>query len=105
MKLARAVRKGVGDDFDFMVDANHCYDVNDALYVGRALEELNAAWFEEPVAPEDHAGYRLLREKLDIPIAGGEAEFTRFGWRDLIASQGLDIAQPEVCALAVFLNI
>lgn len=99
IKLAEAVRKGVGDDFDFMVDANHCYDVNDALYVGRGLEDLKAAWFEEPVAPEDHAGYRHLREKLDVPIAGGEAEFTRWGWRDLIASEGLDIAQPEVCAL------
>ena len=56
-------------------------------------------WFEEPVAPEDRAGYRHLRERLAVSIAGGEAEFTRWGWRDLIVAESLDIAQPEVCAL------
>ncbi|GIT92329.1 D-galactarolactone cycloisomerase [Jannaschia sp. AI_61] len=97
--LAQAVRKGVGDDFDFMVDANHAYDVNDALEVGRALDDLGAYWFEEPVAPEDRAGYATLRAALKTRIAGGEAEFTRWGWRDLLASGGLSIAQPEICAL------
>jgi D-galactarolactone cycloisomerase len=99
IRLAQAVRKGVGDDFPFMVDANHCYTVDDALVVGRALDELNAYWFEEPVAPEDRDGYRLLRSKLNTRIAGGEAEFTRWGWRDLLQGGCLDIAQPEVCAL------
>jgi D-galactarolactone cycloisomerase len=96
--LARAVREGVGDA-PFMVDANHAYDVNDALEVGAALDDLGAYWFEEPVAPEDRAGYATLRARLATRIAGGEAEFTRWGWRDLIASGGLSIAQPEVCGL------
>ena len=82
-----------------MVDANHCYTVDQALYVGRALEELDAYWFEEPVAPEDLDGYRELRSQLTINIAGGEAEFTRWGWRNLLEKHCLDIAQPEVCAL------
>lgn len=99
LKLAEAVRKGIGDDFQFMVDANHCYTSGDALFVGRGLEELNAYWFEEPVAPEDHYGYKVLREKLDLKIAGGEAEFSRWGWRNLFENKCLDIAQPEVCAL------
>ena len=99
VKLAAAVREGIGDDFPFMVDANHCYTSNDAYYVGRALDELNAAWFEEPVAPEDLNGYKELRQRLTTPIAGGEAEFTRWGWRHLIEQHCVDIAQPEVCAL------
>ncbi len=99
VRLAAAVRDGVGDDFDFMVDANHCYTTSDAFYVGRALDELGAYWFEEPVAPEDHDGYRELRAGLKTNISGGEAEFTRWGWRALLESRGLDIAQPEVCAL------
>ena len=99
VRLAEAVRLGVGDDFPFMVDANHCYTVDDALHVGRALDELNAFWFEEPVAPEDHDGYRELRAKLKTRISGGEAEFTRWGWRHLLEGRCLDIAQPEVCAL------
>jgi len=97
--LARAVRDGVGESFKFMVDANHCYTTSDAFYVGRALEELDAYWFEEPVAPEDLDGYRELRAGLKINISGGEAEFNRWGWRAILENRGLDIAQPEVCAL------
>ncbi len=99
IKLAEAVRKGVGSDFKFMVDANHCYTTSDAFYVGRALGELDAYWFEEPVAPEDLDGYRELRAGLSVNISGGEAEFGRWGWRSILENRGLDIAQPEVCAL------
>lgn len=99
VRLAQAVRKGVGPDFKFMADANHCYTTSDAFYVGRALDELDAYWFEEPVAPEDHDGYRELRQGLKTNISGGEAEFNRWGWRAILENRGLDIAQPEVCAL------
>ena len=99
IRLARAVRQGVGDDYPFMVDANHCYTTSDAYYVGQALEDLDAYWFEEPIAPEDLDGYQELRSKLSINIAGGEAEFNRWGWRHLLEKRCLDIAQPEVCAL------
>lgn len=97
--LAQAVRKGVGDDFRFMADANHAYTTSDAFYVGRALDELDAYWFEEPIAPEDLDGYRELRAGLKTNISGGEAEFNRWGWRSILENRGLDIAQPEVCAL------
>jgi len=99
IKLAEAVRRGIGDDFPFMVDANHCYTTPDAFNVGRALEDLDAYWFEEPIAPEDHDGYRELRSSLKVNISGGEAEFNRWGWRQILENRGLDIAQPEVCAL------
>lgn len=99
VKLAKAVRRGVGDDFRFMADANHCYTTSDAFYVGRALGELDAYWFEEPIAPEDLDGYAELRRGLDVNISGGEAEFNRWGWRGILENRGLDIAQPEVCAL------
>ena len=99
IKLAEAVRRSIGDDFRFMVDANHCYTTSDAFTVGRALEDLGAYWFEEPIAPEDLQGYRELRAGLNVNISGGEAEFNRWGWRGLLESRGLDIAQPEVCAL------
>ncbi|GLO72548.1 D-galactarolactone cycloisomerase [Phaeobacter inhibens] len=99
VRLIQAVRRGVGDDYRFMVDANHAYTTHDAFYVGRAMEEFNPYWFEEPVAPEDLDGYRELRQGLRVNISGGEAEFNRWGWRTLLESRGLDIAQPEVCAL------
>ena len=51
VRLAEAVRRGVVEGFRFMADANHAYTTSDAFYVGRALSELDAYWFEEPVAP------------------------------------------------------
>lgn len=77
----------------------NAYTTSDAMYVGRALGELDAYWFEEPITPEDLNGYRALRKKLDLNISGGEAEFNRWGWCEILENCGLDIAQPEVCAL------
>ncbi len=100
IELVRAVRASLGEDTRLMVDANHCYTTPDALYVGRAMDELDIYWFEEPVAPEeDQAGYAELRRTLRTNISGGEAEFSRWGWRPLLENRCLDIAQPEVCAL------
>ena len=99
LKLVSAVREAIGDNFKLMVDANHAYNKNDALYVGKGLDEMDIYWFEEPVAPEDYNGYKELKEKLKTNIAGGEAEFTKYGWNQLIKNNCIDIAQPEVCGL------
>ena len=99
LKLVSAVRDAIGNNFKLMVDANHAYNKNDALYVGKGLDEMEIYWFEEPVAPEDYDGYKELKEKLKTNIAGGEAEFTKYGWNQLIKNNCIDIAQPEVCGL------
>lgn len=99
LRLAHAVREGIGPDVRFMADANHAYTATQAIPIGRRLEELDCAWFEEPVAPEDLDGYLEVKTALDLPVAGGEAEFTRWGFRDLIARRCVDILQPEVCGL------
>ena len=83
LKLVSAVRDTIGSEFKLMVDANHAYNKNDALYVGKGLDEMNIYWFEEPVAPEDYDGYKELKEKLKTNIAGGE-EFTKYGWNQLL---------------------
>ncbi len=79
-----------------MVDTNHAYGVADAIRLGRALEEYNLRWYEEPVAPEDLAGYCELRRALSIPIAGGENEHTLFGFRELLGARCVDVAQPDI---------
>ncbi len=99
LKLVKAVREAIGDDYKLMVDANHAYNLSDALHVGKGLDEMNIYWFEEPVAPEDYEGYKELKKKLNTNIAGGEAEFTKYGWNQLIKNRCVDIAQPEVCGL------
>ena len=99
LNLVKAVREVIGEDFKLMVDANHAYNINDAMYVGKGLDEMNIYWFEEPVAPEDYDGYKELKDNLKTNIAGGEAEFTKYGWNQLIKNRCIDIAQPEVCGL------
>ena len=100
--VMQRIRESVGPGIEFMVDANHGYGANDAIRLGRALADFNLLWLEEPVIPEDLAGYRRVRDALDIPIAGGEAEFSMYGFRDLIASGGIDIAQPDICLAGGF---
>jgi len=95
LRLIEAVR-GKFPDLTLMADANHAYCLNEATRIGRALQEHGYFFFEEPVAPHALEDYAALRGKLDVAIAGGENEQTRFGFRRLVESGALDIAQPDL---------
>jgi D-galactarolactone cycloisomerase len=98
-RLAEAVRRGAGEGFKLMADVNHAYTVGEAIQLGLRLRDLGFYWFEEPVMPEDYEGYRAVKAALPgINIAGGEAEWTRFGHRELLTRRCVDILQPEVAA-------
>ncbi len=96
------VREAIGPEIGLMVDANHAYTAASAIRIGRSLEKHNVLWFEEPVVPEDREGYRRVRDVIDVPVAGGECEYTRFGFRDLMLGQCIDIAQPDLCCAGGF---
>ena len=98
VRLCETVRRAIGPKIGIMVDANHAYDALGAIRLGKLIEPLDIAWFEEPVPPEDLDGYREVKAALAIPIAGGEAEFTRWGFRRLIAERLVDILQPDLAA-------
>lgn len=103
-----AVRRGSGEMVQILVDANHAYTASTAIRVGRALSEYGVLFLEEPVVPEDREGYRRVRDAIDVPVAGGECEFTRYGFRDLFMGQCVDIAQPDICVcggLSEFMKI
>ncbi len=85
-----------GTEVRLMVDTNHAYGRHDALALGEAIEEFDLLWYEEPVVPEDKGGYRELKEKLVMPIAGGENEHSAYGFRDWFSNNALDIAQPDL---------
>jgi L-alanine-DL-glutamate epimerase-like enolase superfamily enzyme len=72
IKVCEAVRRAVGDDYRLMLDSTWSYDYTDALRVGRAIEEMEYYWFEDPLSDEDIYGYVKLRQKLDIPIMATE---------------------------------
>ena len=97
-EVARAVRRAIGPDVALMIDANHAYDATRAVQLGRRLADLDIGWFEEPVPPEDLAGYAEVRARQPIPVAGGECEFTRFGFREVLLRRAVDVVQPDTCA-------
>ena len=94
----KAVREAIGENIGLMIDANHYFSVDKALELGKQVEQYNIDWFEEPVSPDDYAGYAKVRETLNMPIAGGECEFTSIGFSDLLNNSCVDIAQPDPCA-------
>lgn len=101
--VMRAVREALaGEPVTLMIDSNHAYGVADAIRLGRALEDMQLRWYEEPVVPERPADYRAVRDALDIPIAGGENEYTLYGFQNLLSQEALDIAQPDLCCCGGF---
>lgn len=91
--IGRAIQ---GKPVTLMVDTNHAYGRADAVRLGRALEEYRLRWYEEPVVPEDIGGYVEMRQKLSMPIAGGENEHTLYGFREFLAAGAVDVAQPDL---------
>ena len=94
----KKVRETIGPDIALMVDANHAYNLREAVELSKAIEQYNIAWFEEPISPEYYEQYAELRTKTRIPIAGGECEYLRFGFQTLLQSKSVDIIQPDICA-------
>ncbi len=93
----RAVREAIGPDVRLMVDANGAWDVPTAVRMGRALEELDVYWFEEPVWPDDLAGSAEVASKVAIPIAGYETcSYGTVSFRDYIAARAVHFVQPDV---------
>ncbi|MFZ4795215.1 MAG: mandelate racemase/muconate lactonizing enzyme family protein [Blastocatellia bacterium] len=94
-KIVPAVRKIFGDRMTIYADANGFYDVREALRVGRLLEEYRFAYFEEPVMFDHLEEIRDLTQRLTIPIANGEQDYSFYGFRWLLAHGGLDVVQPD----------
>jgi D-galactarolactone cycloisomerase len=98
-----AIGAALGDaPVTLMIDTNHAYGVADAIRLGRALDRFRLRWYEEPVVQEDIAGYREVRNAVGCAIAGGENEFTLFGFRELIGARAVDIVQPDIAACGGF---
>jgi len=91
--LVKTVRQAVGDEIDVMADAYMGWTLDYAKRMLPLLEPFNLRWLEEPVIPDDIHGYAELKSHARIPIAGGEHEFTQYGFRDLLAARAVDYIQ------------
>jgi L-rhamnonate dehydratase len=93
LDLVRTVRETVGDGVDVMADAYMGWTLDYAKRMLPLLEPFHLRWLEEPVIPDDIHGYAELKSYARIPIAGGEHEFTLYGFRDLLAARAVDYIQ------------
>jgi D-galactarolactone cycloisomerase len=96
--LIKAARQAIGPERRLMLDANHAYDATEAIALGRRVADQNIDWFEEPVVPEDLASYREVKAGQPIPVAGGECDYTRWGFINIFSQRAMDIIQPDTCA-------
>jgi D-galactarolactone cycloisomerase len=94
----KKMREIIGPDIQLMVDSNHAYTLREAIELCRLIEPYDISWFEEPISPEFYSQYNELRQKTSIPIAGGECEYLRFGFQQLIGNKSVDILQPDICS-------
>lgn len=94
--LVRTVRDAVGPDVELMADAYMGWDAGYAVRMIRMLEEFDLAWVEEPVHPDDIDGLVRVRNAVRTPIAAGEHEAGRWGFRILLERGAVDILQPDV---------
>ena len=92
----RAVRDAIGPGIDLLVDCHSRFTAKGALDVAAALRELDLYWFEEPVPDEDYDGYREVKARCGIPVAGGESRMHRRGFWEAINRDTLDYAMPDV---------
>jgi L-rhamnonate dehydratase len=91
--LVRTVRQAVGDEIDVMADAYMGWTLDYAKRMLPLLESFHLRWLEEPVIPDDIHGYAELKRAGRIPIAGGEHEFTVYGFRELLEAKAVDYIQ------------
>ena len=95
-QLVSALRGAVGDDVDVMLDCWMSWDVPYTVAMAERLEEFEPRWLEEPVLPDKIESYAAIRRQVGIPISGGEHEYTRWGLKELMDAEAVDVLQPDI---------
>src|SRR2546428_3630648 len=96
-KRVEAVRRALGEGVRMMVDVNQRLDVLANMRQAQALEDLDLAWYEEPVLADDIAACAEVAHAIKIPVATGENNYTRFEFRELIERRAARYLMPDVC--------
>ncbi|MEM2027017.1 MAG: enolase C-terminal domain-like protein [Candidatus Bathyarchaeia archaeon] len=96
IELVKTIRDTIGYDVDLMLDCWMSWSLDYAVKMVKRLERYEIKWIEEPFMPDDIESYVRLRKKTEIPIAGGEHEYTRWGAKELLKRGAVDILQMDV---------
>lgn len=97
LQRVKEIREAVGPDVDIMLDVHGppWLTVGDAITLGKALEEFNLLFYEDPVAPENIESIARVRRHVDIPLAAGERHANIYSLRELIERELVDVVQPD----------
>ena len=99
MKRLTAVRDAIGDAFEIMVDANQAFTIDEAIRRARHYEELDLAWFEEPMPAEDLGGHARLCQSTSLPIAVGESIYSLQHFREYLQRDACSLVQADVARI------
>ena len=94
--LAFEIREGIGDSLDLAMDLHGRYDATAGMKFAHAFEPLNLLWLEEPVPPENIEALGRITQATRTPICAGENLYLRYGFRDLLEKQAVDIIMPDI---------
>src|SRR5258706_10892853 len=89
------VREAIGPDVGLMLDANNCWTAATAAQFANRLADFDIMFLEEPVFADDIPGLAQFKRSTDLPLATGEHEYTKFGARDLLVNNAVDILQLD----------
>ncbi len=96
LERLEAIRKAVGDKVDIIIE-NHAHsDTTTGIEIGRLIEPYRILFYEEPNSPLNPKLAKTVKEKVNVPIAGGERIFTRWGYVPYFEDRSLDVIQPDI---------
>ncbi|EIC83803.1 mandelate racemase/muconate lactonizing enzyme family protein [Serratia sp. M24T3] len=96
IEYVEAIRHAIGDDVDFMLDVGLAWDAKTTIRRAQLFEPYRLFWIEEPLHPDDYAGYGKVSQSCSQHIAAGEEECTVVGFQRLIDEGQIDIVQIDV---------
>ncbi|GAB4064746.1 mandelate racemase/muconate lactonizing enzyme family protein [Angustibacter speluncae] len=95
VRRVAAVRDAVGPEVGIMLDANNCWDAATGVQFANRVRDLDIIWLEEPVPADDLLGLARYKRGTDVPLATGEHEYTKYGVRDLLVHEAVDVLQVD----------
>ena len=96
VELVRTLRLALGEDYDIMLDCWQSMDVPYVIDLASRIAEYRPRWLEECVMPDRIDSYRRIKDKIAIPLAGAEHEYTRWGFKRFVDAGALDVLQPDI---------
>jgi L-alanine-DL-glutamate epimerase-like enolase superfamily enzyme len=101
---ARLMRQAVGPDIDLMCDINQRWSVNQAIDIGRRVEDVNFFWLEDATTPDDYAGLARIADALVTPLAGGEYLYGLTPFRHMLEARSVDIVMIDLLRVGGIAN-